>query len=703
MKNGIPGPAYKARGFFCGLNESQETCSGSMRIPLNLRGKGKEKKMKRESVIATVLLALLFVAPGVAAAQVSELTKAPETTKQSDNKEEKAKEGKIEEIVVTATRIETPSGEVGSSVTVITDQQIEERQNTTVLEVLRTVPALDVVQLGGPGGQTSVFIRGAKSEHTLVLIDGIEMNDPITPGRSCDFANLTTDNIERIEIIRGPQSTLYGSDAIGGVINIITKRGKGRPSGFVSAEAGSFNTFREKAGTSGGNKWANYSLGISRWDTDGISAASEKDGNHEKDGYENTSISTKLGVTPAENFDADFVLRYINARADIDNYGGVGGDDPNNTGESEQLFFRTQARLSLFNDLWEQRLGCSLTDLDRDYRNDTDADHPADLSRDSYDGKTLKFDWQHNLYLHETNTLTFGVETEKEKGESDYYSESAWGPYTSTFEKETARTTGYYLQDQVKLWDSWFTTLGVRLDDHSRFGSETTYRIASAYLIHQTGTKLKGTYGTGFKAPSLYQLYSQYGDQNLDPEESTGWDIGVEQSLFDKKLILGATYFSNEFDELIEFESGTSKYINVAEAEARGVEVFASVRPIDDLTFLASYTYTDTEDKETGKDLLRRAKNKFVFDVNYRFIEKGNVNLALVYIGKRDDDDYSTWPARRVELDDYVLVNLAASFDITRNIQVLGRVENLLDEDYEEVKGYGTPEISAYAGVKLSF
>jgi vitamin B12 transporter len=670
---------------------------------LNLRGKGKEKKMKRESIIATVLLALLFVAPSMVAAQVSELTKAPETTKQSDNKEKKAKREKIKEIVVTATRIETPSREVGSSVTVITNQQIEERQDTTVLEVLRTVPALDVVRSGGPGGQTSVFIRGAKSEHTLVLIDGIEMNDPMEPGHSYDFANLTTDNIERIEIIRGPQSTLYGSDAIGGVINIITKRGKGRPSGFASAEAGSFNTFREKAGTSGGNKWADYSLGISRWDTDGISAANEKDGNHEKDGYENTSISTKLGVKPTEDFEADFVLRYIDTEADIDNYGGVGGDDPNNKADSEQLFLRTQAQLYLFDGLWEQKLGFSLTDLDRDYRNDTDADHPADLSRDSYDGQTLKFDWQHNLYLHETNTLTLGVENEKEKGESDYYSESAWGPYTSTFEKKTARTTGYYLQDQVKLWDSWFTTLGVRLDDHSRFGSETTYRIASAYLIRQTGTKLKGTYGTGFKAPSLFQLYSQYGDKDLDPEESTGWDIGVEQSLFDKKLILGATYFSNEFDELIEFESGTSKYINVAEAEARGVEVFVSVRPIDDLTFLASYTYTDTEDEETGRNLLRRAKNKFGFDVNYRFIGKGNVNLGLVYVGKRDDNDYSTWPAKRVELDDYVLVNLAASYDITKNIQIFGRAENLLDEDYEEVKGFGMPEISAYAGVKLLF
>jgi vitamin B12 transporter len=659
--------------------------------------------MGRESIIAMLLLAFLFVVPSMVTAQESEFTEVPETTKQSGGKAKKTKEEKTEEVVVTATRIETASREVGSSITVITNQQIDESQNTTVLEVLRTVPSLDVIRSGGPGGQTSVFIRGAQSEHTLVLIDGVEMNDPITPGRSYDFASLATDNIERIEIIRGPQSILYGSDAIGGVINIITKRGKGTPHGFMSAEGGSFNTFTEKAGVSGANQWANYSLGIYHWATDGISAASEKDGNHEKDGYENTSISTKLGVTPAENFDADFILRYINAKADIDNFGGVGGDDPNNKADLEQLFFRTQARLSLFNDLWEQELGFSLTDLDREYRNGTDADHPSDLDRGSYDGKILKFDWQHNLYLHETNTLTLGIENEEEKGKSKYYSESAWGPYTSRFTEKIAQTNGYYLQDQIKLWDSWFTTLGVRLDDHSRFGLETTYRITSAYLLQQTGTKLKGSSGTGFKAPTLYQLYSQYGEKNLNPEESTGWDIGVEQSLFDKKLTLGVAYFSNEFDELIEFESGTSKYINVAEAETKGVEVFVSVRPNDDLTFQASYTYTDTENKETGEDLLRRARNKLGLNVNYQFTDKGNVNLSLVYIGKRDDNDYSTWPATQVELDTYVLANLAASYDITRNIQVFGRVENFLDEDYEEVKGFGTPELSAFAGCKLSF
>ncbi|OPL10686.1 MAG: hypothetical protein AVO38_13565 [delta proteobacterium ML8_D] len=683
------------------MKESQETCSDAISDTLNLRGKGK-RKMKRKSIIVMLLLALLFVVPGTVRAQQSEFTELSETIKQSNNKAKKAKD-KAEEIVVTATRIETASREVGSSITVITSQQIEERQNTTVLEVLRTVPALDVIRSGGPGGQTSVFIRGAQSEHTLVLIDGVEMNDPITPGRSYDFANLTTDNIERIEVIRGPQSTLYGSDAIGGVINIITKRGKGRLQGFMSAEGGSFNTWREKGGFSGGNQWTNYSFGIHHWDTDGISAANEKDHNHERDNYENTSISARLGVTPTENFDADLILRYINANADIDNSGGMGGDDPNNKADLKQLFLRTQARLFLFNELWEQKLGFSLTDLDRDYSNDIDWDHPLDLDRSSYEGEIYKFDWQHNLYLHKTNTMTFGIENEEEKGESQYYSESAWGPYADSFQEKTARTTGYYLQDQIKLWDSWFTTLGLRIDDHSRFGTETTYRITSAYLIHRTGTRLKGSFGTGFKAPTLYHLYSQYGEKNLDPEESIGWDIGIEQSIFHDKLSLGLTYFNNDFDDLIDFESGTSRYINVAEAQTQGIEIFASLRPIDDLTFLASYTYTDTEDKETGKDLLRRAQNKFALNVNYQFMDQGNVNLNLVYAGKRDDNDYSNWPATRVELDNYVLIDLAASYDITGNIQIFGRVENLLDEDYEEIKGFGTPELSAFAGCKLSF
>jgi hypothetical protein len=196
----------------------------------------------------------------------------------------------------------------------------------------------------------------------------------------------------------------------------------------------------------------------------------KKDGNGEKEGIKKTTISTRLGIAPAGNFEADVILRYVDAESDLDNAGGAGGDDPNNKLETKQLSLRAQSRLALFDDLWEQKLGFSLSDQSQDYGNGTDAGHPSDLERSAYDGQTVKFDWQHNLRLHKSNTLTLGVETEKEKASSTYYSESVYGPYSGDFPEKTARTTGYYLQDRIRVLDAWFTTLGVRLDDHDRSG-----------------------------------------------------------------------------------------------------------------------------------------------------------------------------------------------------------------------------------------
>ncbi len=395
------------------------------------------------------------------------------------------KEVTLEEVVVTATRVETPIEEIASSMTVISAKEIERKQKATVSEVLKGIQGLDVVQTGGRGGDTSIFIRGAKSEHTLVMIDGVEVNDPMSPGRSYNFGHLTVDNIERIEVLLGPQSTLYGSDAIGGVINIITKKGEGKPRFFLSTEGGSYTTFRETTGVSGGDKLVNYSLALSRFDTEGISAANKKDGNYERDGYENTSLSARVGLTPKENLDVDFILHYINAKTDLDNSGGVGGDDPNYVQNTKQFLFRPQIGLSLFDNRWIQRLGFSITEHDRDYKNKKDPQHPSEFVEGHYDGLLLKFDWQHNIQFYKTNTLTCGFEFEEEEGESKW--EDQWG--LSIFPKKTANTKGYYIQDQIKLWDRFFGTIGIRVDDHSRFGTETTYRIAPAYLIKETGTK----------------------------------------------------------------------------------------------------------------------------------------------------------------------------------------------------------------------
>jgi len=634
-----------------------------------------------------ILITMLFLIPNITFAEV------------------KKEEVTLEEIVVTASRIEESPKEVASSVTVITEKEIENRKARTVFEVLRSVPGLDVRQSGGPGKLTDIFIRGAKSEHTLVMIDGVEMNDPMSTGRGYDLSKLTVDNIERIEIVRGPQSTLYGSDAIGGVINIITKKGEGKPKFFFSGEGGSYHTYLGTVGLSGGTKLVNYSFGISHFDTKGFSAANKKYGNTEKDGHRNTSFSTRLGLTPIEPSEIDLILRYMDSKTDLDLGGGANKDDPNYVLELRELFLRTQGRLLLFDGLWEQKLGFSLADHDRDYRDKQDPLHPFDSSKGTYDGTMLKMDWQHNLFFHKTNTLTLGVEYEKEKGEFRYFSESMWGPYESVFPEKSASTKAFYFQDKLSYYESFFATLGLRVDDHSRFGSKATFRIAPSYLFKKTGTRIKGTYGTGFKAPTLYQLFAPatawgpIGNPNLKPEKSKGWDGGFEQFLFGEKVSLGATYFRNDFKDLVDFD-WVQGYINIDKARTEGVEFFISVCPIEDLTLSANYTYTDTEDKETKEKLLRRPRHKGGLNLGYRFLDKGNINLNLIYVGRRDD--FTPYP-KRGEVGGYTLVNLASSYDIHKNFQIFGRIENLFNKKYEDVWGYGTAGFSIFGGIKLKF
>jgi vitamin B12 transporter len=657
--------------------------------------------MKRLRFLAILLMALLL-APWIVSAQ-EDLSEMEQSERSGEKEEEKAGSTvMLEEIVVTATTIEGPSerDEMGATMTVIWD-----------------VPGLDVVQTGGPGRTASVYIRGSRPEHTLVLIDGVEMNDPMSPGRSYDFGYLTTDNIERIEILRGPQSTIYGSDAMGGVVNIITKKGKAKPEFFISGEAGSFNTYRESLGAGGANRWANFSIGASHTESDGISASNKqlkkKGGGHgfmdkgsthtetkEKDSYENTSVSARLGITPAKEFEIDFTYRYIDASGDLDDHAGAGGEDPNYMIDSRQYFFRTEAALFLFDGLWDQRLGYSISDHNRIYINEADELHHLSQTYGStYDGNGYKLDWRHTLELHETNTLILGLETEKENAEYNYYSDSHWGRYVYEFAKENARTTSYYFRDQIELWKSFFTTAGIRIERHNKFGSKATYRIAPGYLFKKTGTVIKASYGTGFKVPSLFQLYSLWGREDLKPEESKGWDVGIEQPFFQNVVRVGLTYFRNDFENLIDYNYWKG-YVNIAEAMTRGVEVFILVEPLEDLTIVANYTYTQTRDKKTEKKLLRRPENKGSLNVNYRFLEKGNINLGVVYVGERDD--WVPWP-RRGQVDSYTVVNVAGSFDITKNFKVFGRVENILDEEYEEVWGYGTQTRFISGGLKISF
>ncbi len=593
-----------------------------------------------------------------------------------------------EKVVVTATRVEMPQSSVGSSVTVVDREQLTERQCASVVQALREVPGLDVVQNGGAGGTASTFIRGAKSEQTLVLVDGVPLNDPAGLGRGADLSQVPVENIERIEVLRGPQSTLYGADAIGGVINIITRKGSGPANGEVSAEAGSFNTFNEKAEVRGGNDRYNFSAGASRQDSQGISSASERNGNTEKDGYGRTEASARLGWTPVEEFEANGLVRWNHARYDYD--GSVNGVmmDTDDRGESDALLLYGEGKAKLFDGLWRPRLGGSWGSQSRD---DT-----SSMGNSTFDSLLQKLEWQNDLYLGKANLVTAGFEYQQESAESTY---EAVG-YVDRFDRKTARHQSAYAQDIVTT-GPLTTTVGGRVDSYDTFGTETTWRVAPVYDIVATGTRVRGSYGTGFKAPSLFQLYSIYGSKDLNPETSQGWDAGVEQDLMEGKLTVGATYFENQFNDMIDYDFVTSTYGNVSKAEARGVETFVVAKPVKDLSVRASYTYTDTQDKTSGTELIRRPRNKAALDTTYAFTPKFRGTVGLVYVGERQDEDFSTF--QNVTLDGYTLVNLYASYDVYKNVTLFGRLENLADEKYEEVIGYGTPGRAGYGGVKVTF
>jgi len=600
----------------------------------------------------------------------------------------------LDPIVVTATRTGTPLSQIASSVTVITAEEIEAKQQTQVLDVLRSVPGVNIVQTGSLGGQTSIYLRGTDTRHTLLLIDGIEYRDASSIGGVTGLANLTTDNVIQIEVVRGAQSVLYGSDAIGGVINIITKKGSKQPEGYASIEGGSYNTWIEKAGFSAGSKTVSSAFAVSRTDSDGFSAANEKDGNTEEDGFKNTIVSFNLGVTPAEMFEINFNVHSSDAENEYDNgFGPVDGDYVLN---SELLAGRIEGNANLYDGLWKIAIGVAVTDKNRTTTGSNYYDGYE------YNGKVTKLDLQNTIQLGQNHTVVIGAETEKEELDSFSYlgDYSAWPAvtYTAFSYKEDSKNNALFLQDQFSIKDL-STAIGVRYDDHNQFGNKTTWRFAPIYNITSTGTRLKGSIGTGFKAPSLYQLYGQLppynvGNENLKPEESLGWDLGIEQSLFNSSFIVSLTYFHNDIDDYIDYDF-TNGYVNIEGLTTQGIESSIEWYPCDYFDTRINYTYTDSENKENGSRLLRRPLHKGSFDLNFHFLEDKMVNLNILYVGERDDNSET--------LDDYILVNLAASHQITDNLKGFVRIDNLFDEDYEEIAGYGTAGLSGYAGIKLSF
>ncbi len=600
-------------------------------------------------------------------------------------------------------RLDETLEQVGNSVTVIDRKEIELRGQPFVADLLRTVPGVDVVQSGGPGGTTSVFIRGDDSSHTLVVVDGVPVNDASTPGGTYDFANMTTDNVERIEVLRGPQSVMYGSDAMGGVISIITRKGTGPLHGSASGEWGSYNTNIYKGELSGSSKYVDYSLAGSRQATGSIPAAASDAGNTIRDPYRNATLSGSLGLKPTEDFRLDLNARNTYSFYQLADFGGPGGDDPAYTGAFNETDLSAKAALSSWGGKLLQKVTIGASTTNRLFIDNPSYVNPTSQSNNSTYGQTTKDSYQAVAKLASWNTLTVGVESRQEREHQSYTSSSSFGPYDSILGNQSDYTKSAYAEELLKYDDRFYVSIGGRRDEDSQFGSANTYRIAPTLLIPETSTKLKASVGTGFKAPTLYQLYSQYGYTGLSPERSQAADVGVEQDFWDRKATVGATYFHQDVSNLIDFNSGTNLYYNVGRTRSSGCEVTAQVLPAKEVTLKGNFTYTSARDLDNNTELLRRPAVKFGGDAEWHPVDGASLLFGGIYTGPSQDLNYSNYPATPVTLGGYALWHMAGSYAVAKHLTLTARIDNMFNKRYEQVEGYGTLGIAGYGGVKVSF
>jgi len=602
-------------------------------------------------------------------------------------------------IVISATRLPTPADQLGSSVTVITGDDIERKQARTLPDVLQDVPGLNLVQTGGPGGAAAVFMRGANANHTKVLIDGIDVGDPSSPDGSFDFSQILAADIARVEVLRGPQSGLYGSDAIGGVINIITKQGSGPAQFRGSIEGGSFGTFNQTAGLSGSLARFNYAVDFTHFrsnDTPVTPANLVPPGRPvNSDTYDNKTYAAKLGADLTETFDVGLVARYVDTALGSTSDDFLGPEAIPTQSENRELFTRGTAHLALFDGALDQTVGIGYTDYRRNIFDPNAAAIAEGSDPSDYHGQRLKVDWQGNIKLTASQVLTLGAEHQQDEIND-----------SSPVQAQMTNNAGF-AQLQSSFGQRFFNTLSLRYDDNDRFGSKPTFRIAPAFLIAETGTRLKGTVGTAFKAPTLEELFDSFpafdffANPNLKPETSLGYDLGFEQALLDKRVRFGATYFHNDIKNLITVNSTGTSLANVGMATTHGVESFVAYSPVDQLTVRGDYTYTIAEDDIMHQELVRRPKDKASLNATWQVTKAAALSATILYVGPwidaSRDGTVSGLTAQR-----YTLVNLAGSYDIGHGVTAFARIDNLLDRRYQNPIGFQHQGLGAFAGLRVA-
>jgi vitamin B12 transporter len=470
----------------------------------------------------------------------------------------------------------------------------------------------------------------------------------------------------------------------------------------VSAEGGTLGAAHVSAGVSGGTGRWSYAATAATRRTDGISAAPAELGNAERDDHRSTAASLRLEWRGAR-LETGVAVRGLDASGGID-LGTPTGDDPNMDAETRDGSGRAWIRLGAPGARWRQTVAVALSRIERETVDDPDPAHPADRSRATSEGTRRALQWHHEIAV--LGRLTAGAEVEEERATSAFSSDGAFGPFASAFPEERARTVSAFVHHEAAR-GPLAVGLGARLDDHDRFGAHATFRVTPVVTLAH-GTRLKATFGTGFKAPTLFQLFDpDFGNPDLEPETSRGWDAGVEQDLAGGRVRLGATAFGTRFEDLVGFEFPDG-YRNVSAARAHGLETFVSLLAGSAARVRASHTWTDTKDASAGSPdeglaLLRRPRHQAAVAVELALTPRADLAVDVRFVGERDDKDFAAFPAARVTLDGYATVRVAGSWALSDGVRLHARIENALDAEYREVFGYGTQGRAFYAGVRAAF
>jgi vitamin B12 transporter len=628
----------------------------------------------------------LILLAGVAApafAQTS--TAAPNTTADPGNDGFCLCDGvKIpKDIVVTASGVPQPAEQIGQAVTVIGRAEIERRQTVVLSDLLATTPGVTVSRNGGPGTLTAVRIRGAEGEQTLTLIDGVRVNDPSSPGGAFDFASLLAGSIDRVEVLRGPNSVPWGSQAIGGVVNVVTLQPTDRPAARGNIEYGEHNSLFANAGLSGKSGIFSGALTGGYLRSDGISAAAS---GAEPDGYRQYGATGRVGVEFTPGIGLDLRGYYADSRVDLDGFQSAPPFAPADDAEfarTRELYGYAGAHANFAGDTIRNRIAFTVADIHRDNFDPGAGPAPIFFAQ----GHDERYEYQGDFQVVKQVRLVAGAEHE----------DSRFFDGTS---RPTTGITSFYGEAILTPVKQLTITGGIRHDQHRRFGGHISVD-ANAALALGEGTTLRASYAEGFKAPTLFQLFAPFfGTPTLQPETARNFDAGISQSFAHGRVTASATYFHRDTRNQIDFDNSTFTYNNIVRARAEGVELELAVRPVEDLTLSANYSYIDSENRSPGanfgKDLARRPRSSASLSGDYRLPFGLLVGSTVSHVSHSFDNAANT-----VRLGDYTLVGIRAEMPVGKTFSIYGRVENLFDEKYQTVAGYGTDRRAVYGGVRV--